>query len=246
MMDSEPDIIEYDCDLDSPLVFWGFELESLYEVFLISEQLLRNHIINQEIRSKASEQLALSTLDDEESRYEAHCENRMEWQSKQEMFGAVYKRHFRNHFLVALCSIYETGLQHLANHLCEKKRLTPDCDVRNKGRQSANRYFVEFFRRKLDIEIFAQNHQNECIMENAFSVRNIVAHRNSVPNGEGRDEGALSQLGPYDTEVIEDFGIFGLDDVLVLTTSYLEKIFAIVKSVFDEINRHDLSLLAIE
>ena len=246
-MNSDPDIIEFDVCLDSPLVIWEAEVECLHQVFLDSEQLLKNHIINHEVRARASEQNALSKLGDNNSRYALHCEHQADWENQLEIFNGVYKRYFRNHFLVALCGIYETSLQELANYInrIAKKR----CDISDRRkkegkRESTNEYLVRFFREELQIEIFSKESNYESIMETAYQIRNIVAHKEGhIDINKGRDKKTLSQLACSDRESSQHVGMFG-SDFLVLTTDYIEKIFAVVDSVFEEIKRHDKSFLA--
>lgn len=241
-MNSDPDIIEFDVCLDSPLVIWEAEVEFLHQVFLDSEHLLKNHIINHEVRAKASEKSSLSKLGDKNSRYKLHCEHQADLENQLEIFNGVCKRYFRNHFLVALCGIYETSLQELANYIngTDKKR----CDISDKKKEEpTNKYLVRFFREELHIEIFSKESNYESIMETAYRIRNIVAHKDSYIDEKGKDKKTLSQLACIDRESSQQLGMFG-SDVLVLTTAYIEKIFAVVESVFEEIKRHDKSLLA--
>ncbi|SUS05711.1 hypothetical protein DF3PA_100111 [Candidatus Defluviicoccus seviourii] len=227
-MTLDPDIIHFDVPLDSPLVKWEAHLESLRGVLLMSEQALEDYINNKRVAANASRTIAVSKFDDKEEKLDVYCEHQAEWQNTEENFRLFYVSHFRNHFLVALCSIFESGLEQSANYLCEKRGISAKCNIRTKGKKSTNNYLVEFFSERLNIDVHPAEPQDKAVMEATYKIRNIIAHNNSTLLTDA-DRNKIRLLSEQDIKI--ESGI------VIVTLLYLEKLFAIVNRAFVVINR---------
>lgn len=244
-MASDANMIEFDVSLESPLLIWEAEVELLRKVLSVSEQLLEDHIINQRIRASASEKIALSKIESKKARYDVHCEYQADLQNMEEIFRLFFERHFRNHFLVALCSIWESGLQESANYLSQKRHIKNKCHIGEKGRLSTNEYLVTFFEKYLNIEIYA-NCDDRKTVESAYKIRNIIAHNNSIikTNHKTQQSKIVTFIiyNKQQTELCKKYLPLEERDrklesgIIILTPPYLAKIFDIVNRVFEIIN----------